>query len=191
MRTSRSIRRYTYVLVSLLATALLLVLAACGTASGSSGSSGSSGGSGSVTPGITPTSPGVAGAQTPTVTTTGGYGTSHGCPSDTVVNPPLPKANVTVQPDVKAAVTAHVGDIIEVHLPFGQKWGGPTSSQGGLELQKPAGYASLNGNVCVWRFVARSTGTAALNFNERALCKQGQMCPMYVRAVPVTINVTS
>jgi hypothetical protein len=87
------------------------------------------------------------------------------------------------------AVTAHQGDVIEVQLPFGQLWNGPTTSQGVLQLQTPYGYASQTANSCIWRFIAQGTGTTQLNFYGRAMCKKGQMCPQYVVSVPFNIHV--
>jgi hypothetical protein len=76
-----------------------------------------------------------------------------------------------------------------VRLPFGQRWNGPIVSQGILQLQAPAGYALKTNNVCVWRFVAQGTGSVTLNFTGRAMCKKGQMCPMFIMAVPFKIDV--
>jgi len=86
-------------------------------------------------------------------------------------------------------VTAHQGDVIEIQLPFGQLWNGPTTSQGVLQLQTPYGYASQTANSCIWRFTAQGTGTTQLNFYGRAMCKKGQMCPQYVVSVPFSIQV--
>lgn len=110
---------------------LAFVLAACG----------SSGGAG-------PT-------PTPTPTSSQGYGTAHGCPSDAVVTPEPPAVNVTVTlSDANRTLTAHVGDVIEIHLPFGLRWTGPAISRGGLQLQTPAGYASPSKGMCIWRLHA-------------------------------------
>jgi hypothetical protein len=86
-------------------------------------------------------------------------------------------------------INAHQGDVIEIQLPFGQLWNGPTASQGVLQLQTPAGYASGTSNSCVWRFTAQGAGVTQLNFYGRAMCKKGEMCPQYVVSVPFTINV--
>src|SRR5215472_12194920 len=77
---------------------LLLVLAACSPqASSATASSGSA-------------------HITPNSTTTTGYGRIHGCPSDTVVSTTPPQAAVIIQKtDINSTVTAHVGDLIEVH----------------------------------------------------------------------------
>jgi hypothetical protein len=130
------------------------------------------------------------GPTTPTPTAVKGYGTSNGCPSDMVIGTAPPKANVTInQADATKTIAAQNGDIIEIDLPFGHKWGGPTNSQGILELQNPAGYAWKTSNTCIWRFVAKGAGTVQLNFSGRALCKSGEMCPMYVVNIPFTIEV--
>lgn len=154
---------------TLLVTVLLsFLLAACGTNSGSTGS------------------PAPA---SPTATTVPGYGTSNGCPSDAVVST-QPGANVVVKfADANSTITAHNGDVVEVDLSFGHVWGGPTTSQGVLELQSPAGYASKVTNMCIWRFTAKATGTTNLSFTGRALCKKGQLCPQYIIAIPFTVVV--
>jgi hypothetical protein len=144
---------------------LALLLAACGsnTTTGSSPSSG------------------------PTIVK--GYGTTYGCPSDAVVsNPQTP--NVTIQPSqANQTITAHNGDVIQINLPFGSKWSGPTTSQGILELQTPAGYAQKSINMCVWQFIAKGTGTVQLSFQKQALCKPGTLCPQYILVLPFTVNV--
>ncbi len=153
-----------------LAALLTFVLAACG----------STGGPGAG-PGTTPT---------PTPTTSQGYGTAHGCPSDAVVTPAPPTANVTVKmTDTNTTVTASIGDVIEIQLPFGLRWTGPTTSVGGLQLQTPAGYASTAIGMCIWRFSASSAGTTHLTFFARAICQKGQYCPLFVLAIPFTIVV--
>ena len=119
-----------------------------------------------------------------------GYGSTNGCPSDTVVNTVPTQANVVLQPsDANTTITAHSGDVIEVRLPFGHKWGGPATSQGILQLQGPAGYALKTNNVCVWRFVAQGTGSIQLNFTGRPICKRVQMCPLFIMSVPFKISV--
>lgn len=127
---------------------------------------------------------------TPTPTSGQGYGTAHGCPSDARVKPEPPTANVTLTlSDANVTVTAHVGDVIEIQLPFGQRWTGPTPSGGGLQLQTPAGYASTTKGMCIWRFHALGAGTTRLTFFARALCRKDQPCPHYVLAIPFTIVV--
>ena len=149
---------------------LIFMLAACGSNAGTTG-----------------------GGQTPTPTSspTKGYGTSVGCPSNAVVNSAPTKANVIMQlANMNSTISAHVGDVIEVRLPFGHKWNGPgIAALHGLQLQQPAGYAWKAENVCIWRFVAQGTGTTQLLFQSQALCKPGEMCPMYITAVPFTVVV--
>jgi len=99
-------------------------------------------------------------------------------------------ASVIVKPtQMNQTISAHNGDIIEIQLPFGHKWTGPTTSQGILQIQGPAGYASKSANACVWRFVVKGTGTAQLVFHSQALCQAGQVCPMYITAMPFDFNV--
>ncbi len=149
---------------------LTLVLAACV----------SSGGSG----------PGLGSTPTLTPTSSQGYGTAHGCPSDAVVTPEPPAANVTVKlSDANRTLTAHVGDVIEIQLPFGLRWTGPTISGRGLQLQTPAGYASPFTGMCIWRLSALHAGMTSFTFFAMALCNDGHPCPQFVLAVPFTIVV--
>ena len=170
MRTVQFDRRKSIWLIISLATALTFVLTACGTHSSS--------GSGSTSTGTTP-APTATSAVSP-----------HGCPSNVVVGTTSTQANVVLKPsNSKTAVNAQQGEVIEVQLPFGQLWSGPTTSQGVLQLQTPFGYASQTANSCIWRFTAQGAGTSQLSFYGRAMCKKGQLCPQYVVLVPFTIHV--
>ncbi len=167
MRTVQIDRRRSIWLVISLTTALVFVLTACGANSGSGTSTGS-------TPPPTSTS-----AVNP-----------HGCPSNAVIGTTPTPANVVLKPsNSSTTINAHQGDVIEIQLPFGQLWNGPTTSQGVLQLETPAGYAWGATNSCVWRFTAQGTGVTQLNFYGKAICKKGEMCPQYVMSVPFTINV--
>jgi len=170
MRMVQMGKRNSLWLILSLATALAFILTACG-ANSSSGSS-------STSTGTTP-----APIATSTVN-------SYGCPSNTVINTASPAANVVLKmSNSNATVTAHQGDVIEIQLPFGQLWNGPTASQGALQLQTPYGYPSQTAKSCIWRFTAQGTGTTQLYFSGRAICKKGQMCPQYVISVPFSIHV--
>jgi len=102
---------------------------------------------------------------------------------------PAPANVVLKQSDSSVTVTARVGNVVEVDLPFGQVWSGPTTSQGTLQLQAPAGYALTASKVCVWRFTAQSAGTTALNFYGKAICQKGQMCPLYIMRLSYKVVV--
>ncbi len=135
----------------------------------------------------------AGGAQTPTVpqtpTAVVGYGTSQGCPNNAIVTTST-KATITVLDSSKdSTIKAHPGDVIEFRLAFGKKWGGPTASQGVLDLQGPAGYAMKANKACIWVFKAMSTGTTELTFTNQPLCKRGQICPMYIAVLPFTVQV--
>lgn len=175
MRTVSIMRKQAFVYISSLTLlALALVLSACGGSSPAPGN-----------PGSSPTS-----APTAAPTPVKGYGTSHGCPSDMVVSTAPAQAKVVIKPaNANSTITAHVGDVVEVRLPFGHKWGGPTSSLSNLQLQPPAGYAWTADSVCIWRFNATGTGSTVLDFSNQPLCKAGQMCPMYILKLNFTVNV--
>ncbi|GAC1695376.1 MAG: hypothetical protein PVS3B3_20020 [Ktedonobacteraceae bacterium] len=169
--TKRTLASFFLALVLL---TLACIVAACGSNAGSGTSTGGTGSS----------------PANPSPTAVKGYGTAQGCPSDMVVSTAPSTANVVVKPNqTNTTVTAHVGDVVEIRLPFGQKWSGPTTSVGNLEIQQPSGYAWKTDNVCVWRFTAKSTGTTNLEFHGQALCKPGQLCPMYIAEFPFVITV--
>ena len=165
------IRRQLSLFLVPLALVLTFVLAACGSNGG--------------------TSTGAAPTSTPTTRpTTVSVGTPEGCPNGAAVNPPQNKPNVTiVLKNSNSTITAHNGDLIEVRLPFGEQWSGPTTSEGGLQLQQPAGYAVNSDKVCIWRFVAQGSGTTQLTFSAKAICQKGQLCPQYILNVPFIIDV--
>ena len=170
MRTVQAVRHRSFFLLVSLVAALTFVLAACGTNPGSGSSS-----------------TGSAPSATPTATSAVN---PNGCPNNTVVSTaPAPATRVLKLSDSRSTVNAHMGDVIEIQLPFGHAWSGPTASQGILQLQPPAGYAWKAANVCVWRFTVQGTGTAHINFYGKALCKKGQLCPQYVMNLPFTISV--
>ena len=168
MHTVQIDRRKSLWLIISLATALAFILTACGTNSGSSSTS-------------TGTTPVPISTSTPN---------SYGCPSNAVVGTTSTPANIVLKmPNSNTTVVAHHGDVIEIQLPFGQVWNGPTTSQGVLQLQTPYGYASQTTNSCIWRFTAQGAGSTQLNFYGKAICKKGQMCPQYVVSVPFSIHV--
>jgi hypothetical protein len=168
MRTVQINGRRSMWLVISLATVLVFVLTACGANSGS---------------GTTST------GSTPPPTSTSGVNV-HGCPSNAVISTTPTPANVVLKPsNSSTTINAHQGDVIEIQLPFGQVWNGPTTSQGVLQLETPAGYAWGASNSCVWRFTAQGTGVTQLNFYGKAICKKGALCPQYIMSVPFTINV--
>lgn len=170
MRKAQVDGRKSFWLIVSLVTVLTFVLAACGTSSGSgTGSSGS-------TPTPTPTSTSAANPD--------------GCPNNAVVDTaPAPATMVLKPSDSKTTVNAHTGDVIEIDLPFGQAWTGPTTSQGALQLNTPAGYPWKASNACIWRFTAQGSGVTQLNFYGKAICKKGQLCPQYIVNLPFTIAV--
>jgi hypothetical protein len=99
-------------------------------------------------------------------------------------------------PDVKilpaqgaAAINVHTGNVIEIQMPFGLVWEGPTKSQGALQLHSPYGYTWKASNACIWRFVAKDTGTVGLNFYGRAICKVS-LCTPSVSIASFTIKVS-
>ena len=154
-----------------LALLLVFVFAACG----SNGVIGSSSGP-------TPTA-------TPQPTIVQGHGTDNGCPNDAVVAT-ASTANVTVKlADAHSTVMAHVGDVIEIQLPFGLRWTSPPASVGELQLQTPAGYAATATKMCIWHYSAQSAGIAHLTFLARVICKKDILCPLAVRVVIFTIEV--
>jgi hypothetical protein len=146
-------------------------LAACGTNSGGRGT-------------------GATASATPTLATIRGYGTVHGCPSDVVVSAAPAAPDVKILPaQGAAAINVHTGNVIEIQMPFGLVWEGPTKSQGALQLQSPYGYTWKASNACIWRFVAKDTGTVGLNFYGRAISKVS-LCTPSVSIASFTIKVS-
>lgn len=167
-------RRRSLILVVPFVLALVFALSACGT---------------NTTTGATPGS--TATAPLATATATQSQATADGCPGNTVVTTPPAAANVVLtSADSGTTMNAKKGDVVEVNLPFGHTWQGPTNiPQNLLVAQGPAGYAYPSAKACVWRFLASGTGTAHLDFAGRPICKKGQACPMYVMAVVLTVNI--
>jgi len=168
MCSSHVLRQKKVLYTVLFVVVFAFVLAACGTRS-----------SGTAT-GSTPTPSSI-----PTSGTVPGYGTTYGCPSDVVVSTAPAAPDVTVEPKQGSTViNAHRGDVIEIQMPFGVAWQGPTTSQGMLQLQQPFGYVWKPSNACIWRFVAMGTGTVALDFSGSAICKKVSLC------VPSEVDAT-
>ncbi len=167
MRSVQIRRRRTWFALGSFLTLMIFALAACGANTGSG-----------------TTSPGSSSATTPTTTVS-----AYGCPGAVMTTAPAPAKIVLKQSDSNTTITAHVGDVVEIDLPFGQAWTGPTTSQGELQLQTPAGYALTASKVCVWRFTAQSAGTTQVAFLGKAICQKGQMCPLYIMRIPYTIVI--
>jgi hypothetical protein len=172
MHARHAIRQRQVLFTVLSFTIIAGLLAACGTRSGGAGI-------GSVSPSAT----------VPPIATITGYGTDQGCPSNVVVSAAPATPDVTVGPTSRS-VNIHKGAVIEIHMPFGLVWEGPTTSQGVLQLQNPYGYAWKPGNVCIWRFVAKDTGTVSLTFLGRAICKKVHLCVPSVTLALFTIKVS-
>ena len=171
MRTIHALWQPKSLCIMLFVTIFALILEACGTRSSGTGA-------------------GLHPSPIPTSGTVVGYGTVYGCPSDVVVSPAPPAADVTVQPNQGATpIHAHQGEVIEVQAPFGLVWEGPTTSQGPLQLQSPYGYAWKPDSACIWRFLAQGTGTVELLFSGMAICKKGLHCVPSVTEASFTIKV--
>ena len=167
-KTFQIIWRRSSLLMIPLVLIISILLASCGTGTGTT----------STGAGSTPTKPPVA--------TTG---TINGCPSN-AINPTPGKPNVTIQfTNSHGTIKAHNGDLIEVRLPFGHAWSGPFISGGILQTQSPAGYELPSAKMCIWHFIAQGTGTTHLAFSAKAICKKGEMCPLYIQYVPFTVVV--
>lgn len=164
------LRRWSLVLVVPCLLVLVLALSACGT---------------NTTTGAAP------GSTPPAATPTQSQANTNGCPNNTVMTTPPAAANVVLtNSNSGSTINAKKGEIIEIDLPFGHTWQGPTSiSPAILAVQGPAGYAYPTAKACVWRFQAMSAGTVHLSFEGRPICKKGQACPLYIMAVPFTITI--
>lgn len=170
VRIRRTLWQKKVLCIVLFITLVASIFVACGTRS-------SAAGTGSISPSNSPTS------------IVAGFGTAQGCPSDVVVSS-APAADITVElQQGKGIINVHKGEVIEIHLPFGLAWEGPSTSQGVLQLQVPYGYAWKESNACIWRFVAKDTGTVALFFFGRALCKKSHLCVPSVAVASFTFKI--
>jgi hypothetical protein len=117
--------------------------------------------------------------------------TSTGCPNSTVISTQPTTANIVLKSsDANKTTTVKKGDTIEVDLPFGHNWSGPTNNtQGPLSMQNPSGYAATASQVCIWRFVASNTGTTEILFTGRPICEKNKLCPAFIMAVSFPIAV--
>lgn len=129
--------------------------------------------------------------KTPTPTATHQASTG-GCPGGSTSDTTQTPANVVLtNKDTGKTVNISKGQAVEVRLAQGLNWSGPAKLDSSvLELQGTAGSASTSDHTCVWRFLAVGAGKAQLSFTGRPICKKGQMCPMYIMAVPFTIEVS-
>jgi hypothetical protein len=107
-----------------------------------------------------------------------------------VVNAALPAQAVVVKSTQNGqTIRVSRGSLVIFELPFGQRWQTPAGSQGVLELQQPAGYASQEARACIWRYVAQGSGQSEVVFIARALCQPHQLCPQYVLRLSFTVAV--
>jgi len=172
MRTIHALRHKKCVSLALFAVICAFVLAGCGPRRSTAGAA--------------PTP-----SPIPTAGTVRGYGAAFGCPSDVVVRTAPAAANFTLRRGQgPTTITIQSGDVMEVQLPFGIAWRGPTTSAGVLELQYPSGYAWKPSNACIWRFVARRAGAVELTFFGTALCKKPTLCAPSEIISAFTIQVT-
>jgi hypothetical protein len=114
-----------------------------------------------------------------------------GCPQPTqVVQWPSPPAVIVTSADASKGATVHVGQTLEVALPFGQRRSlGPTAGHPELLLNTPAGYGDASLTSCVWRFTAEEAGQAALEFSFKPLCQARMECPQYIGLLKIPIDV--
>lgn len=135
------------------------------------------------------TSTGSTGS-TPTPSPTAQASTSS-CPNTTAVTTAPPSANVVLKnSDNNHSVTVKQGDTVEIDLPMGNLWTQQSGASANLlTAQTPSGYANTTTQMCVWRFVASTAGTANLNFVGRPICKKGSACPQYVVALSFVLDI--
>ncbi|MGH2506171.1 MAG: hypothetical protein ACRDHZ_01925 [Ktedonobacteraceae bacterium] len=176
MMLIKGIRQTSSWLASLLLVLLMFTLAACGTNSLTSTGS--------------PAAPSATSAPTATATHSSGS-TSTGCPNSTPLTTEPAAASVVLKiSDEEKTTTVKKGATLEVDLPFGHNWSGPANkTQSPLAMQDPSGYASPASQMCVWHFVATSTGTTNLLFTGRPICAKNQICPLYIMALSFPITV--
>jgi len=157
-------------LVGAVAALLLLGLAGCGV------SSTNTGGAGNV-------------ASIPTGGATKGV-THPVCP-DTTTTVSWSSATSAQLSLAQPRATVTVGQSVEVALPANLQWTySPTSGQGIVQLQQPAGYYDASRQSCIWRFVTLAKGQATLAYSRIAVCVPGTKCSQVAMAVPLDLTVS-
>jgi hypothetical protein len=169
---------------------LVMLLAGCGVTTGTTGitNGGPLAGLATGTSTVTATAS-VSGTSTPTEA--GTYNTATGCPQATqVVQWPSPPALIVTSANASKGVTVHVGQSLEVALPFGQRRSlGLSAGSPELLLNTPAGYGDASLKSCVWRFTAEQVGQATLNFTFAPICQAHMECPQFIGLTKISIDV--
>jgi hypothetical protein len=169
---------------------LVMLLAGCGVTTGTTGitNGGPLAGQPTGNPTVTATAS-VSGRSTPTVA--GTYDTTTGCPQATqVVQWPSPPAVIVTSANASTGATVHVGQTLEVALPFGQHRSlGLSAGRPELLLNTPAGYGDASLKSCVWRFTAEEAGQATLEFSFKPLCQAHMECPQFIGLLKIPIDV--
>ena len=171
---------------------LVMLLAGCGVTTGTTGitNGGPLAGLPTGTPTVTATATASGtGRSTPTVA--GTYATTTGCPMATqVINWPSPPTVIITSADASKGAIVHVGQTLEVALPFGQRRSlGPGGGAPILLLNTPAGYGDASLKSCVWRFTAEQVGQATLTFTFAPICQAHMECPQFIGLLKIPINV--
>ena len=131
------------------------------------------------------------GTSSPTATATATTAAAPtGCPDAAQgVTWPTPATAQLSLTQVVAMVA--VGQSVEVVLPVTLQWHFvPTSAQGVLQLQQPAGYLDVARQSCVWRFVAQAKGESTLAFTHTSHCVPNTKCSDVAVALPLTVTVS-
>jgi hypothetical protein len=127
---------------------------------------------------------------TPAPATTPGSTAATGCPAPTQHVTWPGSAPMRLSPKQSDAVTVHVGQTLEIVLPFGHKWDMTQSPVAGiLRMDTPAGYGDTSLQGCVWHFTALQAGQTNADFTLGPLCAKGMKCPQYIAVLDITITV--
>jgi hypothetical protein len=118
---------------------------------------------------------------------------NNGCPEPQAPTTAGAKADLVVGTNGGAgggAVTMVTGQVLEVRLAPVVRWSLVIQDPNGVLL--PAdhnGWYDAGAQVCVWRFTAKSAGTASLAFSGRPICAAGKACPQYILESNYTVTV--
>lgn len=162
---------------------LALLLTGCGATSVTTGASSASAQTTSTTPVATTSTT----TQSPAPVTD-----STSCSSSNQQAADVGQPTTIVTPATPGrAVTAHVGDTVQVRLPATSRWSlQAVSSLAVLSAIAPTNMYSPSLNTCVWTFQAKATGTETLRYGGAPICKPGQLCPAYRIAMDFTVKVS-
>ena len=133
-------------------------------------------------------------ASTSTPPATPGSAALNGCPTQQAPPDATSKPADVVANEIANAngqpVTLKVGQILEVRLSAPKRWG--LSLQDSSQILQPdatEGWYNAMLRDCIWRFTAKSAGTASLIYAGGPVCAANTKCPDFVEAQEFDVTV--